>query len=964
MGTLALGSALLGSAGMLSAQQSFGGRPLSFSSSSLRSGMASTEASYHVALNFNVDDALLNSSWSAGKQGHAPHIGKVIECNLDFARDARLVASENGTDIYRMMVTTDGAPAGIIFYYKDFFIPQGGKLYIFGKKSRSVLGAYTTDTHPTHGSFATEPIADNAIVLQYEVPTGGQLPSVELEGLGYLYRSMFSTVNTTQDNKTPIGSGLDASDPYPAAACQINVNCPEGDNWQDQKAGIVALAQLIPSGSGTGIGSYIVSACSGNLLNNTNEDFTPYILSAAHCAGEPGNKSNPKAGTWGGKFKIPQSILNQWVFGFHYERPRCSSGNYADHQLKTMTGCSLVSYIPIYGYSDGMLLKLNQQVPEDYRVYYNGFDATSAIPSSGVGMHHPAADSKKISTYNGGVSTSSIWKTSDSEGGVQDHFSFTFASGQTEGGSSGSSLFNQDKLVIASLTGGVVAVCRGSNSYGRLFSHWDKYKSKGKQYYMAHALDPKNGGNTRILNGTWRNGYTPLQTIKAVKATLSPDGQKISLTWDALPAHSQGYPISYLVYRGEKQLKETTETTFSEDLTEEIIAKGVANYSVVPRYQISGEYHTTAPAYDNVYVGHIIRKVNDVRVVKTDNGVEVSWDPVVNAQFVSKVDITSRFFSPINVSFQGFSVPFIWVGDYWRNESFGEGPYYVAQVNFVPATNTGYTATLVLDQKGSAPVTENITLPSGVSTTEYYAHKLRKPLKLNTKQALFAGFEFKGPSMKKPYPITLVSNSKDARFETDGVHAIAGYNGMTGLELTNLDQYVFDGSNAALRRGYAAMQLVITDSSLPLREVVHNPFFARTHVPAPFPKVKGYKVFKNGNLLKEINARFVMDNDGTENDKYTVEAVYDYPSSLDAEKPILANKDVYAYPATFSHELNINDASLVQEVTIYNLQGVVVRKVTGADVRKSISTGDLAQGAYMLVFKTETGNITQKVIKK
>jgi hypothetical protein len=331
------------------------------------------------------------------------------------------------------------------------------------------------------------------VVFEYEAPAGVEMPSIEIEGLGYMYTAVpFRT----------LGEDIDASDPYLSKACQINVNCTEGDNWQTEKAGIVSLIQKIP---GQGYNNYELSACSGNVLNNTNQDFKPYVISAAHCAGEK-MKYKPTEGEWGGDFKIPQTIMDQWIFGFNYERPRCSNGNYADYNIKSLVGCKIVSYLPIHGYSDGMLLLLNKDIPQEYRVYYNGFDASSDLPKNGVGMHHPAADSKKISVYGDGSGMRyDKWTTTTSQGGENDHFMFKFSAGQTEGGSSGSSLFNQEKLVVGTLTGGETVPCVGANWYGRLSSHWDKYKGKnnGLKYdNIAVHLDPKTQGNTKKLQGT------------------------------------------------------------------------------------------------------------------------------------------------------------------------------------------------------------------------------------------------------------------------------------------------------------------------------------------------------------------------------------------------------------------------------------------------------------------------------
>ncbi len=951
--SLTVGAAVLSVGSVAYAQQSFGGQPRSFSSASLRSAEQELRVQ-NVPLNFNVDDELLRASWSAARQGVAPTIGKVINSEISFAKTAQWVATDGNIRIYRMMVSTEGTPSGVVFYYKDFFIPQGGRLFIYDIDQKEVLGAYTHETHPQHGAFATEPLSTNTVIFQYEAPVGVEMPSIEIEGLGYLYAA------------TPfksMGEGVDFSDPYLSKACQININCAEGNDWQTEKAGIVALLQKVP---GDTFNSYNVSACSGNVLNNTQEDFKPYIISAAHCAGEKNSSSNLTEGNWKGKFDISQSIMDQWIFGFNYEKPRCTNGSYADYNIKSLVGCKMVSYLPLYGHSDGLLLLLNEEIPQDYRVYYNGFDATDGFPKSGVGIHHPASDSKKISVFNESSSEMIYdkWKTSASMGGENDHFKFKFAAGQTEGGSSGSSLFNQEKLVVGTLTGGETYPCSGSSWYGRLSVHWDKYKSKGEQYYMSHALDPKNGGTVKKIKGTWRNGFMPLLTIKGVEATIIESGKKVALKWDALPKHSQGYSISYLIFRDSEQIKETSETSFTDDLTTELISRGAIRYSVVPRYQINGKYETTAPAFAAVYVAPVVKEAHNVKVVAADKGVQITWDPAINGQTISKSD-NKRFITitPPTGAVPPSKVNRVWVVDTWRTESYPSEDIYLSQVNFVPAKG-GVSVDLVIYQKGMNPVVERVSIPEGVSTTEYFRYALKNPVKVSNKQNLWVGFEFL-PSMPG-YAIRQVS-AKDDRYETDGGRFIFIVQRSNNYDLDKTVDYTRiweEGWNSKCRKGYLAMELMFTNVSNSLIYPWEGTW-TRAQYPGTFPKVKGYKVFKGSTLVKEVgDVRFVIDENGTTSDQYRVEPIYDYPNFLGTEEIKLANKEVYAYPAVFGNTLNVNRADLVEEVKLYDVQGRLVFALSADVLNQTVNTQTLAAGTYMVVLKTANGTISQKVVKQ
>ena len=50
--------------------------------------------------------------------------------------------------------------------------------------------------------------------------------------------------------------------------------------------------------------------------------------------------------------------------------------------------------------SDFHLVELNNEPPYDYGLFAAGWNSSNTVSSSGVGIHHPAGDIKKISKYN------------------------------------------------------------------------------------------------------------------------------------------------------------------------------------------------------------------------------------------------------------------------------------------------------------------------------------------------------------------------------------------------------------------------------------------------------------------------------------------------------------------------------------------------------------------------------------
>lgn len=109
----------------------------------------------------------------------------------------------------------------------------------------------------------------------------------------------------------------------------------------------------------------------------------------------------------------------------------------------------------------------------------------------------------KISTFNKEVTTGTWYGIDSVIGATRAHWNVIFeqtANGHsvTEGGSSGSPLFNQNKLIVGTLSGAISSCEKPnqSNTYGKLYYHWDQY-SKADTARMDVYLDPDKTGVTQ-----------------------------------------------------------------------------------------------------------------------------------------------------------------------------------------------------------------------------------------------------------------------------------------------------------------------------------------------------------------------------------------------------------------------------------------------------------------------------------
>lgn len=128
------------------------------------------------------------------------------------------------------------------------------------------------------------------------------------------------------------------------------------------------------------IGAYTY-LCTGSLINNTAEDKKPYILTSQHCLYSQVGK------------EATEEEMKQWIFYFNYEHIRCGDERIAPYH--TITGCKLLASSSLRGGSDGMLLMLNRDIPENLDIYFNGWDRRDIPAVSGVCIHHPNGDVKK-----------------------------------------------------------------------------------------------------------------------------------------------------------------------------------------------------------------------------------------------------------------------------------------------------------------------------------------------------------------------------------------------------------------------------------------------------------------------------------------------------------------------------------------------------------------------------------------
>ena len=337
-------------------------------------------------------------------------------------------------NVWQLRIRSVGAYS-LNFILEKFRLPPNARLFLINEESGIVKGAYTSDNNSASNILAIEPIGGDEILVQYEEPVNVPFP-----GKFCIAKVSHDFVGVTVDPHRPLGA---------SGACNVNVNCDQVNGTENIRD---AVCRIIVAGE---------EVCSGTMVNNTNLDGIPYVLTAYHCISD-------------------EAKAQSSVYLFNYESPYCSS---VDGDVsRSLSGSSLKSYNKNMDFA---LVRLTTVPPSNYRPYYAGWNRKNQAPMSSWCISHPMGDIKKIAVDNHAAISSSyadfaplgFWHILQWDKGV------------TESGSSGGPLFDQNKLLVGTLSGGDANCTKPVDDYFAKFTlAWDY----GTSNQLKTWLDPSN----------------------------------------------------------------------------------------------------------------------------------------------------------------------------------------------------------------------------------------------------------------------------------------------------------------------------------------------------------------------------------------------------------------------------------------------------------------------------------------
>jgi hypothetical protein len=227
--------------------------------------------------------------------------GKSFYVNLRL-KDGEWLKTDS-SEIWSLKISSPKAYS-LNFIFSELYLPEGAELYVFNEDGSMVYGPVTEKQNLRGRIFLTDIIQGESTTIQIEAPLKTkEEPLLTIQKVIHGYKDLF------RSQKVGYGDSGACFDDY-----NSDVICYP--NWNDESDGVVQI--LLAGGD---------ELCSGSLLNNTAQDYRPFILTAFHCIdiGDPSIINDPDRGN-GVLSDDEISQAEEWLVRFRFRHTTCGGG--------------------------------------------------------------------------------------------------------------------------------------------------------------------------------------------------------------------------------------------------------------------------------------------------------------------------------------------------------------------------------------------------------------------------------------------------------------------------------------------------------------------------------------------------------------------------------------------------------------------------------------------------------------
>ena len=396
---------------------------------------------------FDIDKLLEEDKEKEGIVGPF-RFGYVFEVNYSL-KDGTWEELET-VRIWRMKFVSPGAYS-LNFVFNELYLTQDAQLYIFNTKGTMIYGPVIAKYNLSDEKFLTDLIAGDEVIIQLTEPkTGKEQSRLKISSVVHGYKNTFPF-------------DIENSPKVASLTCHKDVTC---STWLKESDG-VALILINPN-----------SFCTGSLLNNTSQNYLPFVLTAFHCLDGDCN---------GNLSSAEKNAVGSWNFKFQYKSLSCGGSTYSSINYPYS------DFRAAWYDSDFALVEMKSSVT-DSRISFLGWDISGSSSTTATTIHHPQGDLMKISKdIHIPVTNSSDFSVNLNCGNsltvpANTHWIVTIDTGSVEKGSSGAPLFNTDKRVIGQLHAGEVKCPIATTYFGQFHKSWSGNGSSDTQ--LSHWLNP------------------------------------------------------------------------------------------------------------------------------------------------------------------------------------------------------------------------------------------------------------------------------------------------------------------------------------------------------------------------------------------------------------------------------------------------------------------------------------------